>query len=65
MAVLEGKGYKVRCLARRPEYIQEWVGPNTEVVKGDLLDLASLLPAMEGVHTAYYLVHSMGTKGEF
>ena len=65
LAVLEGKGYKVRCLARRPEYIQEWVGPNTEVVKGDLLDLASLLPAMEGVHTAYYLVHSMGTKGEF
>ena len=65
LGVLEGKGYKVRCLARRPEYIQGCVGPDTEVVKGDLLDLASLLPAMEGVHTAYYLVHSMGTKGEF
>jgi uncharacterized protein YbjT (DUF2867 family) len=62
---LEGKGYNVRCLARRPEYLQERVGSNTEVVKGDLLNLESLLPAMEGVHTAYYLVHSMGTKGEF
>ena len=65
LRALEGKGYNVRCLARRPEYLQEWVGSNTEVVKGDLLDLESLLPAMEGVHTAYYLVHSMGTKGEF
>ena len=34
-------------------------------MKGDLLNLESLLPAIEAVHTAYYLVHSMGTKGEF
>ena len=65
LRTLEGKGHNVRCLARRPEYLQGSAGPGTEVVKGDLLDLESLLPAMEGVHTAYYLVHSMGTKGEF
>ena len=65
LGILEGKGYNVRCLARRPEYLRGRVGSGTEVVKGDLLDLASLLRAMEGVHTAYYLVHSMGTKGDF
>ena len=65
LGVLEGKGYQVRCLARRPEYLQGWVGSDTEVVKGDLLDMASMVTAMEGVHTAYYLVHSMGSRGEF
>jgi uncharacterized protein YbjT (DUF2867 family) len=65
LRIIEAKGYKVRCLARRPEYLRGWVGSGTEVVKGDLLDPESLLPAMEGVHTAYYLIHSMGSKGEF
>ena len=65
LRVLEGKGHLLRCLARRPEHLQGSAGSDTEVVKGDLLDLDSLVSAMEGVHTAYYLVHSMGTKGEF
>lgn len=65
LGILEANGYKIRCLARRPEYLEGRLGENTEVMKGDLLNLESLLPAMEGVHTAYYLVHSMGTKGDF
>jgi uncharacterized protein YbjT (DUF2867 family) len=32
---------------------------------GDLLDAASLAPAMKGVTVAYYLVHSMGATGDF
>ena len=32
---------------------------------GDLLDAESLPPAMAGVDTAYYLVHSMGRGGSF
>jgi alpha-beta hydrolase superfamily lysophospholipase len=34
--------------------------PDTEVVAADLLDPASLPPALEGVDVAYYLAHSMG-----
>ena len=34
-------------------------------MKGDCFDQASLPPAMTGVHTAYYLVHSMGSSGKF
>jgi uncharacterized protein YbjT (DUF2867 family) len=65
LRALEKGGRPVRCLARRPEIVAPRVAPPTEVVKGDCLDPASLPPAMAGVHTAYYLVHSMGSSGEF
>lgn len=62
---LEEQGCRVRCLARRPEFLKARVGPATEVVAGDLLDAASLEPALRGVDVAYYLVHSMGSTGNF
>ena len=65
LKALERAGARVRCLARRPEYLEPRVGRGTEVVKGDCLDQDSLLRALAGVHTAYYLVHSMGTTGKF
>lgn len=65
LRALEGKGHKVRCLARRPESLQGRAGEGVEVVRGDVLDADTLAPAMEGVEAAYYLVHSMGGKGGF
>jgi len=65
LRALEAKGHRVRCLARRPEFLQPRVAQFTQVVKGDVLDQPSLLAAMEGVDTAYYLVHSMGSRGAF
>ena len=65
LKALESKGYVVRCLARRPEFLKDKLGDATEVIKGDFLDEASLEKAMEGIDAAYYLVHSMGTKGVF
>lgn len=62
---LEAQGRRVRCLARRPEFLAARIGPDTEVVKGDCLDEASLSRAFPGVHSAYYLVHSMGSGGSF
>jgi len=62
---LEKAGWPVRCLARHPEFLHPRVAPATEVVQGDCLDEASLPPLMAGVHTAYYLVHSMGSSGKF
>jgi len=62
---LEECGRPVRCLARRPEFLKGRARTSTEVVAGDLLDAASLGPAFRGVHTAYYLVHSMGASGSF
>ncbi len=62
---LEQQGRRVRCLARRPEYLRPRVAADTVVLPGDVLDPASLATALEGVHTAYYLVHSMESTGEF
>jgi uncharacterized protein YbjT (DUF2867 family) len=65
LPLLESRGVRVRCLTRRPESLRDRVGPGTEVVEGDVLDRDSLGPALEGVDTAYYLVHSMGARGSF
>lgn len=62
---LEAEGQRVRCTARRPEYLRPRVQPGTEVVHGDVLDPASLTAALAGVDTAFYLVHSMDSTGSF
>ncbi len=62
---LETAGYRVRCLSRHPEALSQRVAQKTEVVKGDVLDAPSLAPSMVGVHTAYYLVHSMASPNSF
>jgi uncharacterized protein YbjT (DUF2867 family) len=62
---LEAAGYRVRCLSRHPEALSQRVAQTTEVVKGDVLDPGSLARAMVGVHTAYYLVHSMASANSF
>ena len=62
---LESRGYRVRCLARRPEFLANRFAPGTRIVRGDVLKPDSLRSALDGVHTAYYLVHSMGASGDF
>lgn len=65
LTALQGAGYSVRCFARRPEFLAPRVAPGTEIVKGDCLDASTLPAACEGVDTAFYLVHSMGSTGDF
>ncbi|MFN0007871.1 MAG: SDR family oxidoreductase [Planctomycetota bacterium] len=62
---LEESGHSVRCLARRPQDLAARVGPKTEVVGGDVLEPGSLDRALEGVQSAYYLIHSMGSGQDF
>jgi uncharacterized protein YbjT (DUF2867 family) len=63
--VLEAAGVRLRCLARQPAALVSRVATTTEVVAGDLLDAASLAPALAGIDVAYYLVHSMGAHGDY
>ncbi|MDH3457680.1 MAG: SDR family oxidoreductase [Gemmatimonadota bacterium] len=65
LRALETHGHRIRCVARKPEYLQARVGPNTEVVHGDVFDPQSLERALHGTGTAYYLVHSMGAGATF
>jgi uncharacterized protein YbjT (DUF2867 family) len=64
LRVLEEGGHLVRCLARRPERVTT-SRYGTEIVAGDCLDEASLDEACAGIHTAYYLVHSMAAGAQF
>jgi uncharacterized protein YbjT (DUF2867 family) len=65
LAELTTTGHRVRCLARQPEHLRQRVPANVEVVAGDLLSGESILPVLAGVAVAYYLVHSMGSAGNF
>ena len=56
---LEKQGVKLRCLARNPAKLRPRVHAESEIVQGDVLDQRSLDRALQGVHTAYYLVHLM------
>ena len=65
LRLLTERGLRVRCLARHPERLAARLAPGAEAVGGDVLDAASLAAAMEGVSTAFYLVHSMGFGADF
>jgi len=55
-------GYRVRVLAREPLRLagRSWL-PSVEVVEGSTRDAASLNQALQGVDTAYYLIHNMAS----
>lgn len=65
LRALLAAGYRVRGLARRPDSLQAKGFQGLEVVRGDVLEADSLPAAMAGVHTVYYLIHSMGSPGSF
>ncbi|GAW67920.1 NADH-binding protein [Geoanaerobacter pelophilus] len=56
VAALAAQGIPVRCLVRNPK---STLPPCAEVVHGDLLQVETLDRALEGIETAYYLVHAM------
>jgi uncharacterized protein YbjT (DUF2867 family) len=58
---LIARGYAVRACARHVEATDD----GSERVRCDLLDPATLRPALEGVDAAYYLVHSLAEPGDF
>jgi len=60
---LVAAGHDVRALVRDPGRYDAPEG--VDVVSGDLLDEDSLAGAFDGVDAAYYLVHSMGSSGDF
>lgn len=56
---LLARGYRVRVMVRAesPGLRERW--PGAEVVVADALDESELVQALQGVHTAFYLIHSM------
>jgi len=64
---LSKRKIKLRLLVRNPSKVSDSILENkdTEVVKGDIVRGEGLREAASGIHTAYYLVHSMGGKSMF
>ena len=60
------EGMDVRVLVRNVEKLRDvpWAS-RVEIFEGDLADPASVMLACTGVDLVYYLVHSMGQKGDF
>ncbi|MCE9634301.1 MAG: SDR family oxidoreductase [Planctomycetes bacterium] len=60
------RGHVVRVLARDPTRLEgrSWTDA-VAVVTGDVLRPETLVPALQGVDVAYYLVHSMQAGAEF
>jgi uncharacterized protein YbjT (DUF2867 family) len=56
---LLARGYQVRVMVRAasPEQEERW--PDAQTVVADALELKSLKKALGGIHTAYYLIHSL------
>jgi uncharacterized protein YbjT (DUF2867 family) len=62
LALVE-KGSPPRAMARTPGKAKDLAAAGAEVVPGDVLRQPNLRDALDGVKTAYYLVHSMGRGG--
>ena len=60
------RGDTVRVLVRDPGRVEgrAWAD-RVEVAVGDVLDAASLTKALQGIDTAYYMIHAMGGDGDF
>ena len=63
--LLERQPVVLRCLARSPDKLRPLVKEATQIVRGDVLDAPSLDEALQGVRTAYYLVHLMSGSKDF
>ncbi len=55
---LLSRGKRVRCMSRSPERLKAR-GWDVEIIEGDALNPESLTKVLEGVDTAYYLIHSL------
>lgn len=65
ISLLEQQPVILRCLARNPDKLRPLLKESTEIVRGDVLEAPSLNEALQGVHTAYYLVHLMSGSHDF
>ncbi|MEW6599672.1 MAG: NAD(P)H-binding protein [Nitrospirota bacterium] len=62
---LADKGIKLRLMVRTPSKTRGIVpkGKDIDVLQGDIMQTKDISAGLKGIHSAYYLVHSMGGKG--
>lgn len=65
LPMFEKQPLTLRCLARNPDKLRPITKNSTQIVQVDVLETSSLEVALQGVDTAYYLVHLMSGSQDF
>lgn len=63
--LLDRNDLSLRLLVRNRNKISPATRDRVEIFEGDTFTPQALDRALAGVHTAFYLIHSMGAKGDF
>ncbi len=58
-------GVQLRIFVRNVSKVRDIVKDRLEICEGDTFDVDSLKIALRGIDVAYYLIHSMGARGDF
>jgi len=56
---LHARGYQVRVMVRDNAFQYQSLWPDAEVIIADALKYETLRTALDGIHTAFYLIHSL------
>jgi uncharacterized protein YbjT (DUF2867 family) len=65
VAPLEAAGYRVRAAARTPKRLRGIATAHTEVVSADAFDALAVRSSVEGIDTAFYLVHTLDGGADY
>lgn len=63
--LFERRDLRLRLLVRDPARISAAARQECTIIKGDTFDSVALKEALAGVDTAFYLIHSMGSGGDY
>jgi uncharacterized protein YbjT (DUF2867 family) len=63
--LLQDENVQLRLFVRNKKKVRDPYKSQLEIVEGSTFDKESLLRALKGIDVAYYLIHSMGAKGDF
>ncbi|WP_028583827.1 SDR family oxidoreductase [Desulfogranum mediterraneum] len=63
--LLADTNHPIRILVRNRNKVQRILSEQVDIHEGDTFDREALSQALEGVDTAYYLIHSMGSTQDY
>lgn len=63
--LLENENVRLRLFVRNSRKVRDKFRDRVELFEGDTLDKDSLRKALQGIDTAYYLIHALGAKQDF
>ena len=63
--LLASGSYDVRLFVRNKHKVQKATAQLVDIYEGDTFDMPALAVSLQDVHTAFYLIHSMGKDRDF